>query len=98
MLSQGSGFVFGVAGLQRRLLCQVQGFDRCRRPAMIVLELDRQLTAPGFEVGAAGRPTLVQSGVDTDISRIGRFAGSVPGRSANRTPNVSRRCCSSAVL
>ena len=28
------------------------------------------------------------------ISRIGRFAGSVPGRSANRTPKVSRRCCS----
>ncbi len=27
------------------------------------------------------------------ISRIGRFAGSVPGRSANRTPSVSRRCC-----
>jgi hypothetical protein len=24
------------------------------------------------------------------ISRIGRFAGSVPGRSANRTPNVSQ--------
>jgi hypothetical protein len=32
------------------------------------------------------------------ISRIGRFAGSVPGRSANRTPKASRRCCSSAVL
>ncbi len=32
------------------------------------------------------------------ISRIGRFAGSVPGRSANPTPSVSRRCCSSAVL
>ena len=32
------------------------------------------------------------------ISWIGRFVGSVPGRSANRTPNVSRRCCSSAVL
>jgi hypothetical protein len=32
------------------------------------------------------------------LSRIGRVAGSVPGRSANRIPNVSRRCCSRAML
>jgi hypothetical protein len=44
----------------------MQRFDRCRRAAMIILELDRQLAATGFDVGAAGRPTLVQSGVDTD--------------------------------
>jgi hypothetical protein len=54
LLSQGSGFVFGVAGLQRRLLGQLQRFDRCRRPAMIVLELDRELAAAGVDVGAAG--------------------------------------------
>ena len=98
MLSYGSAFVFGVAGLQRRLLRQVQRFDRGRRPAMIMLELDGQLAAAGVDVGAAGRPALVQSWVDTDNLRIGRFAGSVPGRSANRTPKLSRRCCSSAVL
>ena len=28
LLGQGSGFVFGVAGLQGCLLCQVQRFDR----------------------------------------------------------------------
>jgi hypothetical protein len=33
---------------------------------MIVLELDGQLTAAGFDVGSACRPALVQSGVDTD--------------------------------
>ena len=30
LLSQGPGFVFGVAGLQRRLLSQMQRFHRCR--------------------------------------------------------------------
>jgi hypothetical protein len=66
LLSQGSGFVLGVAGLQSRLLRQVQCFNCGRRPAVIILELDRQLTAPRFDVGTAGRPTLVQAGVDTD--------------------------------
>jgi hypothetical protein len=33
---------------------------------MIMLELDGQLTAAGLDVGTAGRPTLVQSGVDAD--------------------------------
>ena len=66
LFGQGSGFVFGVAGLQGRLLCQMQCFDRCRWPAMILLELDRELAAAGVDVGAAGRPALVQSRVDTD--------------------------------
>ena len=66
LLSQGSGFVFGVAGLQGRLLSQMQCFDRGRWPAMIILELDGQLAAAGLDVGTAGRPALVQSGVDTD--------------------------------
>jgi hypothetical protein len=66
LLGQGSGFVFGVAGLQGRLLCQLQRFDRCRRSAVIMLELDGQLAAADLDVGAAGRPTLVQSGIDTD--------------------------------
>ena len=90
--------MFGVAGLQGRLLSQVQRFDRCRWSAMIVLELDGQFAAADVDVGTAGRPALVQPGVDTDDLRIGRFAGSVPGRSANRTPKASRRCCSRAVL
>ena len=59
MLSQGSGFVLGVAGLQRRLLSQMQRFDRGRRPAMIILELDGQLAAAGVDVDTAGRPALV---------------------------------------
>jgi hypothetical protein len=33
---------------------------------MILLELDRELAAAGVDVGAAGRPALVQSGVDAD--------------------------------
>jgi hypothetical protein len=33
---------------------------------MIILELDRQLAAAGVDVGTAGRPTLIQSGVNTD--------------------------------
>jgi hypothetical protein len=33
---------------------------------MIVLELDRQLTAANLDVRTAGRPTLVQSAIDTD--------------------------------
>src|SRR4029450_11969870 len=37
-----------------------------RRPTMIFLELDGEFTATGVDVGAAGRPALVQSGVDTD--------------------------------
>jgi hypothetical protein len=33
---------------------------------MIILELDGQLPAAGFNVGAAGRPALVESGVNAD--------------------------------
>jgi hypothetical protein len=33
---------------------------------MIFLELDGQLASAGVDVGAAGGPALVQSGVDTD--------------------------------
>ncbi len=66
LLGEGSGFVFGVAGLQGRLLRQVQRFDRGRWPAMILLELDGELAAAGVDVGTAGGPALVQSGVDTD--------------------------------
>jgi hypothetical protein len=33
---------------------------------VIILELDGQLTAAGVDVGTAGRPTLVQSGIDAD--------------------------------
>ena len=98
LLSLGSGFVLGVAGLQGRLLRQVQRFDRGRRPAMIVLELDGQLAAAGVDVGPAGRPALVQPGVDADDlpDRPLRRIGTGPFREPQ--PKLSRRCCSSAVL
>jgi hypothetical protein len=44
---------------------------------MIMLELDGEFAAAGADVGAAGRPVLVQSGVDTDdfpnrpLARVG---------------------------
>jgi len=66
LLSQGSGFMFGVAGLQCRLLRQMQRFNRSRRPAMIMLELDGQLAAADVDLGTPGRPALVQSRVDPD--------------------------------
>jgi hypothetical protein len=75
LFGQGSGFVFGVAGLQRRLLGQVQRFDRGRWPAMIVLELNGELAAAGLDVGAAGRPAFVQSGVDALSDRPLRRVG-----------------------
>ena len=94
-----SGFVFGVAGLQGRLLRQMQRFDRGRRPAMIMLELDRPARRGGCLMWARRvDQRWFSRGSTPTISRIGRFAGSVPGRSANRTPKLSRRCCSSAVL
>jgi hypothetical protein len=58
--------VFGVAGLQRRLLRQLQRFDRGRRPAMILLELDGEFAAADVDVGTPSRPALVQSWVDAD--------------------------------
>ena len=44
----------GVAGLQGRLLRQMQRFDRGRWPVMIFLELDGEFAAAGVDVGAAG--------------------------------------------
>jgi hypothetical protein len=64
---------------------------------MILLELDRELAAAGVDVGAVDQRWFSRGSIPT-ISRIGRFVGSVPDRSANRTASVSRRCCSSAVL
>jgi hypothetical protein len=58
--------VFGLAGLQRCLLGQVQRFNRCRWPAMSILELDGELAAAVVDVGPPGRPALVQSRLDTD--------------------------------
>ena len=77
LLSQGSGFVFGVAGLQRRLLCQMQRFDRGRWSAMIILETDGQLTAAGVDVGTAGRPT---SGSAAGRHRRSPGSAASPGR------------------
>ena len=47
---------------------------------MIILELDRQLTAAGVDVGTAGRPPLVQSRVDADdlLDRPLRRVGAGP--------------------
>ena len=53
-------------GLQGGLLGQVQRFDRGRRPAVIALKGDGQFAAADVDVGAAGGPALVQSGVDAD--------------------------------
>ena len=91
--------MFGVAGFQGRLLGQVQRFDRGRRAAMIVLELDGELAAAGVDVGAAGRPALVQARVDTD-DLPDRPLAADRCRAVRRTarPSVSRRCCSRAVL
>jgi hypothetical protein len=58
--------VFGVAGLQRWLLGQVERFDRCGWPAMILLELDGEFAAAKVDVGPPGRPPLIQPGVDAD--------------------------------
>jgi hypothetical protein len=54
LLGEGAGFVFGVAGFQGCLLCQVQRLDWGRRAAMIFLELDGEFAAAGVDVGAAG--------------------------------------------
>ena len=51
---------------------------------MIIVELDCELAAAGVDVGAAGRPALVQSWVDTDdlpdrpLRRIGAGPFSKP--------------------
>jgi len=58
--------VLGVAGLQSRLLSQLQRFDRGRRSTMIFLELDGELAAADVDVGAARRPAVIQPGVDAD--------------------------------
>jgi hypothetical protein len=44
----------------------MQRLDRGRRAAMILLELDREVAAADVDVGAAGRPALVQSRVDAE--------------------------------
>jgi hypothetical protein len=76
--------VLGVAGLQGRLLSQLQDFDRCRWPAMILLELDGELATADVDIGPRGRPALVQPRVDTNnfpdrpLARIGAGARSEP--------------------
>ena len=58
--------MLGLAGFQGRLLGQMQRFNRGRRPAVIALKRNGQLTLAYLDVGAAGRPALVQSRVDAD--------------------------------
>ena len=51
---------------------------------MIMLELDGQLATADVDLGAAGRPALIQPGVDTDnfpdrpLAWIGTRPGSEP--------------------
>jgi hypothetical protein len=68
-----AGFVFGVAGFQVRLLRQLQCFDRGGWPAVVGLELDGEFAAAEVDVAAAGRPPLVESGVDADDRGCQRF-------------------------
>ena len=66
---------------------------------MIMLELDGQLAAAGVDVGAAGRPALVQSGVDTDdlpdrpLRRVGAGPFGEPHPQACRGGAARGRCC-----
>ena len=49
LLGFGAGFVLRVTGFQGGLLGQVQGLDRGRWPAVVGLELDGELAAPGVD-------------------------------------------------
>ena len=66
LLGQGAGFVFGVPGLQGRLLRQLQRLHRGRRPTMITLKPGRQYTLPVLDQHPPRRPPLVQRRVNTD--------------------------------
>ena len=91
LVGQAAGLVFRVTSFLGGLLGKVQCLHRRWWPAMITLKPGRQLTLPVLDQYPAGRPALVQSWVDADNSRIGRLAGSVSARSANRTRSRSRR-------
>jgi hypothetical protein len=75
----------------------MQRFDRGGWPAMIMLELNGQLAAAGLDVRAAGRPTLVQSGVDTDdlsdwpLRRVGAGPFGEPNAVATRPRTLTCR-------
>ncbi|CAM3890834.1 hypothetical protein NOZE110980_19100 [Nocardioides zeicaulis] len=66
LFGQGAWFVLGVAGLECRLLGELEGFDRCRRPPMRSLEVDDQDSAPRLDAGTPPREPGVQPRVDTD--------------------------------
>ncbi len=66
LLGDGAGRVLGLAGLQRGALRQVVALHHRRRPAMVVLERGRELTAPLFDRSAPRRPALVQLGRHPD--------------------------------
>ena len=72
--------MFGVAGLQRRLLCQVQRFDRGWWPAMIILELDREFAAAGVDVGAAGGPGRAEQAPPTGFTSVAKLISVSPRR------------------
>ena len=58
--------MFGVAGLQRGLLGQLQRFHRRGWPAVGCLEIGGKDAPLGLDGGSTGRPAGVQSRVDAD--------------------------------
>jgi hypothetical protein len=86
LVGQGAGFVFGVPGLQGGLLRQLHRLHRCRRPTMITLKPGRQLSRSLINTRRVDQRWF-KAGSTPMISRTGRFAGSVSGRSANFIPS-----------
>ena len=79
------------------------GTDPAKRPIREIIGVDLRL----FERWSSRRTLIntrlldqrsLRAGSTPTISRTGRLPGSVSGRSANRTPDRSRRWCSRAVL
>ena len=98
LLGQAARFVFGFPGFQGGLLGQLQRLHRSGWAAVGPLEIGGEHGPPGFDAGSTRRPPGIQAGLTPTISRTGRFRGSWFGRSANRSPRLSRRWFSRAVL
>ena len=66
LVGEAAWFVFGVAGLEGGALCELDGFDRGRRPALRVLEGGGELALPGLDRLPARRPPGVECRVDAN--------------------------------
>ena len=81
LLGQRAGRVLGLAGLQGRLLCQLDRLDRRGRPTVRGLERLGQDAPACLDAGAAGGPALVQQRVhaadlaDGPLARVGARPG-----------------------